>query len=186
MDELENKKFSPSLEIRGIADMTLDEFHYRVDTTPLIFSTGIRMYHQFRMVEHIKEGIEQMLQSDEVAKKELSENTLSIENVPVFLYNNTHRPFGELIKNNAEFSNNLERAWIKREEYAKSILGIPPSNQKEKQNNKFSIVSQTKKNSWKKPNLSKKQNSWNNMNNGVSMLSYKKQSSWKKANSWKK
>lgn len=110
--------FQPSSEIRAMMDRTLDQFHQVVDHHPNIGSSGIRIYHLIRQHGAARAAVDALFRG-RVQEVEYNEADLVDEKVDVLLANGvTTAPFKELVRNNANFSKNLDKAWSMREAYA--------------------------------------------------------------------
>ena len=178
VDILNELGFVPTDEVRALADYTLVEFNRRVDETPLIGNDGIRMYHQFRQREDIHRYLDAYFRSSKVSDTEFIENDLTNNKVNVVLSDGvTTLPFSQLVKNNSEFSRNMDVAYRKRLVYAKQKMAGRPSpahqsvkarvsnksNEKKENSNRFVTVSHHKssKKHFNKNNTRKKRNNYN-------------------------
>lgn len=119
--EMDNYPFTISSEIRAVTDRTIDQFHSLVDHQPTVFSDRVRAYAFFRKLA--PQLLDTYFYSENDPSIEFWEKNLKNSAVQVVLGNNkTTRPFSEIIRENVKFSQNMEKAWKKREAYGKKVM----------------------------------------------------------------
>lgn len=145
--------FEPTSEIRAVLDRTLDQFHEVVDRRPNIGSLGIRIYHLLRRHAALRAAVDPLFRA-RVQEVEYKEEDLVDNKVEVLLANGVSKAtFNKLVRDNSNFSKNLNKAWPMREAYAKQQMSRQTakspsrsphvSNEKEKENG-FVVVQKNK------------------------------------------